>query len=171
MVDLNSTWHIYVPLYSGAGYLSGDVTFQWKNSSDVDGTLNWSMPPRSADPIYPDGFSTQVTMQGCLFTPTKSFATDWLNKTLNFPNNYSDLLSLTKGANQLGTILSFNNQSSWVSLNPNHGTLSGTFFSAYLDPVTGKVTNTPIQGVILQRPGIGGGYFFTGSGYQEFDIY
>ena len=55
------TTPLYSTAYKKLGSVQGMATFQSiANQSDGDGVLNWFKPPRSSDPLYPAGFTTQL---------------------------------------------------------------------------------------------------------------
>ena len=171
----NGSLQVYTPLYSSTGYLSGDVAFEYQDSSDIDGSLSWVKPPRTKDRLYPSGISTTVYLQGSFFNPKESFSNDFVNSYLNFSDGnqntvFKDRLLLTKGSNQLGTVLTLNNQAAWFQVNPHTGWFSGDLFGVYRNG-GGRQVNTPFQGVILQKTLQGGGFFFDGTTNGEVDIY
>ena len=92
----NGSWPVYIPLYLKQGTLVGAVTFtNIVGVSDLSGALTWFKPVIPTSKLYPDGFTTQITLLGSAYTAPATGT-----PALNVPNATCNLL-VTSGAGDL----------------------------------------------------------------------
>ncbi len=161
VVSGDGMWPVYIPLYLKQGSLVGFVTFtNIVGLSDLGGTLTWFKPVISGSKLYPNGFTTQITLLGSAYTapPLGTAALSVSNTTCN--------LLVTSGA---GDLISFVSNS--VTLNPNNKVTlcvtngfkltltarTGLFSGSFVNPATSKPTT--FKGALLQTQNDGAGLF------------
>jgi hypothetical protein len=161
VVSGNGIWPVYIPLYLKRGSLVGFVTFtNIVGISDLGGTLTWFKPVSPGSKLYPNGFTTQITLLGSAYT-----APPLGTAALSVSNTACNLL-VTSGA---GDLVSFASNS--VTLNPNNKVTlcvtngfkltitarTGLFSGSFVNPVTSKPTT--FKGALLQKQNDGAGFF------------
>jgi len=142
-------------------YLTGLLTFQSTDVSDVSGTLSWNKSP-SAAPFYPAGFSTTLPCVGSIYaapaptsglkpmdvtpgTATAAFAAGNLPQTLDVPVVISQkdrATMVTPGAPDVSLVI-----------NPVSGTVTGSFVMPNGNLLRG------VRGVVIQKQQTAFGYF------------
>ena len=101
VVSKNGIWPVNIPLYAKQGSLAGLVTFtNIVGVSDLGGTLTWFKPAVPAAKLYPNGFTTQVTLLGSMYA-APSPGTPALSVS-----NASCNLIITSGAGDLASFVS-----------------------------------------------------------------
>ena len=160
-VSQNGMWPVYVPLYVKQGSLVGFVTFtNIVGISDLGGTLTWLKPPSATAKLYPNGFTTQITLLGSRYaapavgTPALSVS----NATCNLlvTSGAGDLASFVSNIVTLGT----NNKVSLCVTNGFKLTVTaktGAFSGSFINPATAKALT--FKGVLFQKQNDGAGYF------------
>jgi hypothetical protein len=159
VLSKDGEWPLYASLYSGNGSALGWLTISpagglGESLPDIDGLVNWIKLPQSTANLYPNGFTNQTEGVGSTYTFTRGIS------LLNFTEG---LVCLSKGnlaafTNQI--ILDANSKVTNESTNKlslKISTSSGMFQGSVVDPLTHKVI--PISGAVLQKQGIGTGYF------------
>ena len=160
-VSGNGMWPVYVPLYGKLGSLAGLVTFtNIVGVSDLGGTLTWFKPAIPAAKLYPNGFTTQITLLG------SAYAAPLLGTTaLNVSNATCNLL-VTSGEGDLASFISNSvtlNTNNKVTLCVTNGfkltitTKTGLFSGNFINPVTSKPTT--FKGALFQKQNNGAGFF------------
>ena len=172
-VTQNLSWPLCATLYWNKGYVSGMVSFQDQDQSDLSGVLLWYKPARLKE-LYSHGINTQVSLIGSGYTPGIPFSVNFSSASLLFQDGdqnsvFEGGFSLSKGANQLGTEPDSDNQSVWIRLDNRDGSLSGNLSGFFIDRF-GRPAGTPVHGVILQKTMSAGGYFFDGVTNGAFQI-
>ena len=162
-------WPVYIPLYLKHGSLVGFVTFtNIVGISDLGGTLTWFKPASPGSKLYPNGFTTQITLLGSAYS-----APPLGTAALSVSNTVCNLL-VTSGA---GDLVSFMSNS--VTLNTNNKVTlcvtngfkltitarTGLFSGSFVNPATSKPTT--FKGALLQKQNDGAG-FFTGTDQTGF---
>ncbi len=161
VVSKNGMWPVYVPLYTKQGSLEGSVAFtNIVGVSDLGGILTWFKPAVPGSKLYPNGFTTQITLLGSKYiaplpgTPALSVS----NATCN--------LLVTSGAGDLVSFLSNSvtlNTNDKVTLCVTNGfklTLTartGLFSGSFINPSTSKPLT--FKGALLQKQNDGAGLF------------
>ncbi len=77
-LDTQHRFPLFAPLYEGRGWIAGDVGFPG-NADDtaVAGQLDWFKPAIPAAPVYPNGFSAQVSLVGSRYLLSDSRGSAW----------------------------------------------------------------------------------------------
>ncbi len=157
-------WALFVPLYAKRGYVMGQLAFESLSESDIDGTLTWFKPAKSArskDSFQPLGFTTAPTLVGARFqAPHKS-------QIVQFTPQASAGELVLQDGNLTGTLsvpltLSATNKFLFTSPNANKCALtvspgSGLLRGSFLPP--GAKASVSLKGVIYQKTSIGAGFF------------
>ena len=161
VVSGSGMWPVYIPLYLKQGSLVGFVTFtNIVGVSDLDGTLTWFKPVVPSSKLYPNGFTTQITLLGSTYT-APPLGTPALSVS-NAPCN----LLVTSGAGDLVSFLSNSltlNTNNKITLCVTNGfklTLTartGLFSGSFVNPATSKPTT--FKGALLQKQNDGAGLF------------
>ena len=159
-VSENGMWPVYIPLYSKQGSLGGMVTFTNVTSvSDLGGTLTWFKPAVPSAKLYPNGFTTQITLLGSAYTvpPLGTPALSVSNATCNLlvTSGAGDLTSFVSNTVTLNT----NNKVTLcvtngfkLTITPKTGLFSGTF----VNPATSKPMK--FNGALFQKQNDGAGF-------------
>ncbi len=154
----NGQWPVYAPLYKRRGLLLGWLTVTNTARSDLQGLLVWSKPGGIIGPLYPAGFTNEVTALGSRFAQPAAGT-----PVLNFRN----AAVLLEGGGLIApvtnevvleprtrlTVSPPNSNRLALALNVKTGRIGGGF----LDPETGK--RRAIKGVLLRKSNAGAGYF------------
>ena len=73
ILDTENQFPLFARLYDGAGWIAGDIAFpDMPDGRDVTGHLAWVRSP-----LYPAGFSTQVSLAGSRYVLSDSHRTAW----------------------------------------------------------------------------------------------
>jgi sulfur relay (sulfurtransferase) complex TusBCD TusD component (DsrE family) len=80
-VSGNGYWPLYLPLYSGNGFLMSWLAFASNTNSDLAGRLIWFKPADSTSAYYPGGFTCEGDAFGSVYLPT--------DPVLNLPDQVS----------------------------------------------------------------------------------
>jgi hypothetical protein len=143
-------------------YLTGLLTFQSTDVSDVSGTLSWTKSPSATTPFYPAGFSTTLPCVGSSYTApaprsglqaldvtpgaaTAAFAAGNLPRELDVPVVISQTdraTMVTPGAPDVSLVI-----------NPLTGTVTGSFV------MPGGNLIRAVRGVVIQKQQTAFGYF------------
>jgi hypothetical protein len=160
-VSENGMWPVYVPLYGKLGSLSGLVTFtNVVGVGDLGGTLTWFKPVLAGSKLFPNGFTTQITLLGSFYTVPAPGTT-----ALTVSNATCNLL-VTTGAGDLPSFASNSvtlNTANMITLCVTNGfkltitTKTGLFSGSFVNPNTSKPTK--FNGALLQKQNDGAGLF------------
>lgn len=160
-VSKNGMWPVYIPLYTKQGSLEGLVTFtNIVGVSDLGGTLAWFKPAIPGSKLYPNGFTTQITLLGSKYatplsgTPALNVSNATCNLLVTFGSG--DLVSfvsnsVTLNANDKVTLCATNGLK--LTLTAKTGLFSGSF----INPATSKPMT--FKGALLQKQNDGAGLF------------
>lgn len=158
MVAQDGVLPVYAPLYSTKGSLAGALTFRATSVSDLDGTLNWTKPPRSWDLYYRAGFAMTVPAVGSLYKKPAAGA-----RLMDLPSgfvalgagnlNSAILLPMTLSTANRITLPLVNPQMVSFTLN----TLSGMIVGKFAHPGDNKLRT--IRCVVLQKQKCAYGFF------------
>jgi hypothetical protein len=161
IVSENGMWPVYIPLYSKLGSLEGLVAFtNIVGVSDLGGTLTWFKLASPAAKLYPNGFTTQITLLGSTYA-----APPLGTPALNVSNATCNLL-ITSGAGDLSSFVSNSvtlNTNNKVMLCVTNGfkltitTKTGLFSGSFVNPATTKPM--AFRGVLFQKQNDGAGLF------------
>ena len=130
------TWPLYDSLYKNNGACIGWVTLKQDNT--LSGTVHWFKEPGAAGALYPDGFSTALSLTGGIYVSPASGgpsveATGQL--TLGGGNLTSNIvISVSISPKGTGTASPVGSNDLKLKVAPTTGALSGSF----LDPTIGK---------------------------------
>jgi len=160
------TWPLYESLYRNNGSCIGWVTLNEDNT--MGGTVYWFKGAGSTGALYPDGFSTALSLTGDIYVPPADSgpsvaATGQL--TLGGGNLTSNIvINVSVNAKGTGTVSPLGSNDLKLKITPTTGALSGSF----LDPTTSKTVR--FEGLLLQSSGAASGYFLgtTESGFVTF---
>ena len=138
------------------------------DDNTVGGTVYWFKGAGSAGALYPDGFSTALSLTGDIYvSPADNgpsvAATGQL--TLGGGNLTSNIvISVSIATNGTGTATPAGSNDLKLKIAPTTGALSGSF----LDPTTSKAVK--FDGLLLQSSGAASGYFLgtSESGFVTF---
>ena len=155
-VSKNGQWPLYIPLYSGQGFIFSWITFANTGTSDFSGNLSWIKPSLPKAKLYPAGFSTSTSVSGSRYSrpaPGEGVL-NLTDATLvltggNLDQPISDPISF--GPNSRVTNLGSDKLSLSFSLS------SGLFSGHVVNPNTSK--SISFHGVVLQKQNIASGYF------------
>lgn len=143
----NSVWPLYSSLYGGSGVLIGWM--QCTNQIDITGSAVWEMPA-GAGGLYPGGLTNQIDVTGSRVQGSFGFigkgATVFAGAGLANPFTNNVIV---------GNTIQSLNSSLKLSVNPHTGLFSGSV----IDP--GNQQKLLFQGALLERSGIGGGFFLN----------
>ncbi len=158
----SGTWPLYIPLYGGAGAVSGSVTFRDRAElTDLDGGLTWQRPALRNALFYKDGFTAHVALGGSRFTALPSAFTQQQLEVMLSAGNLPTLKTarvpaFSRNVTRSGDLV--------LSVDATNGLLTGSF----LHPVTR--TRQPIFGAILSKLGMAAGYFPGKNQTGEFEL-
>ena len=149
-------WPLFAPLYKGQGLVSGPVTFASSDASDLSGNVSWVKLAALRTKFFKSGFALDSNLTGSSYTPPargtpvlgSSSATLVLqgdSQTINDPISF--------GPNNRVTDLNGNRLS--LTFSPAYGSFTGKLSSP------GNITAATLRGVVLQKQGVGSGYFLT----------
>jgi hypothetical protein len=169
IVSKDGTWPLYIPLYAKQGSISGWVTFtNVVGVSDLSGTLSWFKPPTPTARLYPDGFTTRITLQGSQYAapPPGIPALNVSNPVCNLLTTFGagDLTSFVSNTVTLGS----NNKVSLCATNKFKLSITvktGLFSGSFVGTSTAK--STAFRGAIFQKQNDGAG-LFLGTGQTGF---
>jgi hypothetical protein len=160
-VSENGMWPVYIPLYSKLGSMGGLVAFtNIVGVSDLGGALTWFKPAIPAAKLYPNGFTTQITLLG------STYAAPPLGTTALTVSNAACNLLITSGAGDLTSFVSNSvtlNTNNKVTLCSTNGlkltvtTKTGLFSGSFVNPVTARPT--VFRGALFQKQNDGAGLF------------
>ncbi len=163
---------VYIPLgYKTVGSLVGSMAFEdVPGMSDCDGSLTWQKPAQTAAGLYKAGFATTLSAVASLYSPPPAgalaldlpIASSNATVTLSEPDFASTLshdvtlgISPTLPGTDGVTVTSPSADALTMSVKTKSGVFSGTF----VNPLTNKATK--LQGVLLYKQSIAGGYFLS----------
>ena len=154
-----ATMPLFSTAYKKLGSVQGTATLQSiANQSDCNGTLDWFKPPRSSDPLYPSGFTTQLNYLVSRFAaPARG------QRVLTLPDSTSNLRITLAGGN-VAPIAPFN-----ITLDRNNRVIGngGVGFKMSIKSKTGAFKGSFIDqsqtrkftGSIFQKQNVGTGAF------------
>ncbi|HKX62870.1 MAG TPA: Ig-like domain-containing protein, partial [Verrucomicrobiae bacterium] len=145
---------VYVSLYSGKGAVLGWIAFRDRPTTDLDAVLSWTRPSLAGS-LYPGGFVSESAMIGSLFeaAPGNSPVIDLPNPTIRFEGgnltaSFTNTLAVAGGGfSNLGA------NALTLKVTPPSGLFRGTV------QVPGSSLTLPFNGVVVQKTGVGCGYF------------
>lgn len=153
-------WPVYISLYGRQGAILGWVTFRDESTTDLDGSLSWLRPALAGSSPYSAGFVAEPALLGSRYTtPARTEpVVAWTDPVVHFtggglPAAFTNSLTVTPSL----TGLTGTNDCS-VKITPTTGLFSGVIDR----PDTGAPL--PFRGAILQKSGLGGGYFTSTNG-------
>jgi hypothetical protein len=157
--------------YKKAGTLLGTILFQDSSEeSDCEGVLTWTKPAQPTAQRYQAGFSTLPTLVGGRYVaPAKGEnALDFGQQPMTgvgFGAVLGDLLSPIADQISISTASAVRETSTptdklTVKINPATGLITGSFTANFFGPLSGQKTlSVPLNGAIVQKVGIAGGFF------------
>ncbi|MBL6763953.1 MAG: PQQ-binding-like beta-propeller repeat protein [Verrucomicrobiae bacterium] len=154
-ISSGGVWPVYVPLYGGAGMLTGWISVTNHPSLDLHGDLRWIKPPTPSDRYYPGGFAARRFVFGSIYKPShdnldkrKGLAGVLLGGNLGRVVLGQDVATMPLTSPQRETLQQFKYQ-----VDQNSGRVEGSF----LHPETKQPT--AFRGVLVQKRGWKSGYF------------
>lgn len=142
----DGVWPVYSSLYSGAGAFIGWL--QCTNSSDIIGSGVWVVRP-GASGLYPNGLTNELKAVGSQTTGSAGA----LAHSIAILSGESLTPSITNN------IAIINKTSVGGSLQLSVNLKTGLFTGSVIDP--GSSQKLSIQGALLEKSGIGGGFFLN----------
>ena len=145
---------VYASLYSGQGAVLGWIAFRDRPTTDLDAVLSWTRPSVPGS-LYPGGFVSESAMIGSLFdaVPGNGPVLDLATPTIRFEGgnltaSFTNTLAVTGGGfSNLGA------NALTLKVTPPSGLFRGTV------QVPGSSLTLPFNGVVVQKTGVGCGYF------------
>jgi hypothetical protein len=171
-VKSDGTLALYSVLpYRKPGTLLGSLLFKdMPEESDFSGGLTWSKPAQTVAQRYQAGFTTRPGMAGGRYTaPAKGEnALDFAQVPLtgidfgavegDLPGMLSDTISISTASVAKETSTPADKLT--IRINPANGLVTGSFTTTFFAPPTGQKTVTvSLNGAIVQKAGVAGGYF------------
>jgi hypothetical protein len=154
-ISAAGVWQMFVKP-AGVGRISGPLVFRSLDGTDLDGTLDWSMPANKRATRYPSGFATQAGLDGSVYLapPLQAQIFPAGPASLTIEAGKISVVPATKSLNvDTGNLIHIlTNERFSMSLAGPTGLFSGTFVD------TAKTVRT-FHGAVLQKQGIGGGVF------------
>jgi plastocyanin len=151
----NGDWLLFVPLYSGQGFILGAMTFESTSTDDLHGNVVWMKPNVPKAKLFPAGFTFTTTASGSQFSR---------------PATGNNILGLTDATVRLTgdslqqdvvNQISVNASNRVSNLSSNKLTLTfsanGSFTGRVTDPVT--MRSISFNGVVIQKEKLGLGWF------------
>jgi hypothetical protein len=146
----------YGSLYSGQGAILGWIAFRDRPTTDLDAVLSWARPSLPGS-LYSGGFVSESAMIGSSFdaVPANTPALDLANPVIRFEGgnlsvSFTNLLAVTGGTfSNIGV----NVNALSLKVTPSAGLFSGTV------QVPGSSLTLPFNGAVVQKAGVGCGYF------------
>jgi PKD repeat protein len=159
-VSKQNTWPLYVSLYENRGAVLGWVTIG--TNGMVGASVEWFRPANLASPRYPDGFSTNVTLNGSVYARAGESRLSFAGNgqlTVGGGNLKSNIVGdvYISPAGDVAFALP-NAENLRMKINPDTGEFKGSFTSP-----DGNET-FHFKGLVLQVDDYGAGYFMTASG-------
>ena len=147
-------WPFFASLYGGTGQILGWLTFASVDVQDLGGSLSWVKLPSAAAAYYSGGFDVQSYARGSSYDGGRQPITGFQSGRLQLSGgglaqSLENGVTISAG-NKVGNL---GPNKLTLTLNPSQGTYSATM----TDPNTGKALRA--NGVMLQKQGIGTGYF------------
>ncbi len=155
---------LYTPLYKGQGSLSGSLSLNPADQTDLDGTVRWVNPSRPQSAVAPAAFDATLDAFGSAYTPPAPH-TPVLAVTPGTPNSKLHLDGSNLTVTQTG-ILNAASQFSWPNatlegLSVTVNVHTGVFTGSFLNPNTRQ--KNVLHGVIFKKQNAGYGYFLGGN--------
>ena len=161
-IGSDGTFPLYVRLYNGGGALLGFINARSLDATDLDGGLNWFRPAIGVARYFRDGFSTQVTLAGSIYSPPAAGT-----RVLNYSDSAANALIRLGGGNldqelDKTATLSANNRLTVDEIADDHLTITlslanGLFSGTFIHPTLHRLVG--FRGALLQKQNIGGGFF------------
>ncbi len=174
-VSKGDTLAFHVPLYAGAGAITGQLVLRESAVSDLDGSLHWVRPAQPGRRFYAGGFQADQPIVGSRYTapaagtPVVEVEAAENNSRLLLGGGDLDPAVVHVQPTTLDTDNHISLESPIlqglrVTIQPATGRFSGSF----IHPATGVATK--LHGVIFQKQNAGFGYFLglDESGYTSF---
>lgn len=143
-------WPFYTSLYSGQGQLLGWMVFTNTGSQGIAGNIDWIKSAGAR--FFPNGFDFPTSVMGSVYSSTTPVI--GFNSGVVILSGGALSTGITNNVAVNGTsIVNSGGTKLTMKLNTSNGSLSGSA----VDPLTGS--SIPFNGVYLQNPGEGLGYF------------
>jgi len=157
-ISKNGQWPLYGPLYRGNGSLYSWIQINGSPDEDLSGDVTWIKPEMSRSWLYPEGFAIVETAIGSRYSrpPRGIKVLDLSSASIEFNGGNRDqgiTNHVTLDSNNRVQNLSANGLRLSISI------ANGSFSGRVMDPITWEWL--PFRGVVLQRQGIGAGYFLN----------
>ena len=162
-ISADGRWPLYVPLYGGAGSLSGWITV----SGGLSGTVAWNKPATTKSKAYVFGFELSSTLSGSTYTKPSFGGTILGGDQLHLTISGADIGTTISDDIQIGPNGKVINLGS-DRLNLSFSTSTGTFKGSVVSSDTGR--SLPFSGVVLQDQGTAVGYFLSDGSSGEVSI-
>jgi uncharacterized repeat protein (TIGR02543 family) len=152
-ISTQGMWPMYASLYSGKGIILGWLTFTNDAAVDIEGGLYWQKQAQKGT-FYSRGFTNQPQVSGSAYAPIKTRALSRTNDIVwfaegNLPNSFTNSITInnTKAV------------STNKALSMTFVSSTGLFSGSVPNPYGGKLKTISFKGAVLQKQGIGGGFF------------
>jgi hypothetical protein len=154
VVTKGAQWALYLPLYAGQGFVSGQLNFVATGSNDLSGELTWTKLGMTKAKFFPSGFVFQTAASGALYIRPAAGSAVLPFSSGQVVLSGGDLTQtitnqITLGGNNLATGAS----QLKLSFAPSTGLFRGTAVS----PASGE--KLTLGGVVLQKSSFGSGLF------------
>lgn len=140
--------------------LTGLLTFNSTNESDIEGTLAWTKNPRARDAFYPAGFSVQLPAVGSLYAPPgpglqpMDVSPGAASAGFSGGNIAPTTVAVSVSQQDKVTMVTPGEPELTLSINPVSGAISGSFKLP-----GGNNVSRGIRGIVLQKQQAAYGYF------------
>jgi cyclophilin family peptidyl-prolyl cis-trans isomerase len=161
-------WRFFSPLYREGGSILGWAQFETNRAGSFSGPLYWFEPMDLTNHYYGSGFTNTVLLRGSRYVPPGAGerVLNWTNGTMVLQGgNLPAPLTVRVALGLDHTFMTFGSPIPlMLAVDPKTGQVSGHF----QHPVT--LVDTPLQGMVVQGFGVGGGLYYGTSQTGSFLI-
>ena len=158
VLSKDGIWPMYSSLYGGSGALVGWLQ-RTNGSSEIGGSAVWIVPA-NRNALYPNGLTNELKASGSTVTNTPAIS----HSTIVLSGSH-----LSSPITNNVTISGKTGQSVDKSLTLSVDVKNGLFNGSVVDPDSGQ--KLLFQGALLERSGIGGGFFLNATKDQGGKVY
>jgi hypothetical protein len=149
----NGEWPVYIPLYKGAGSVSGWLNVSNTTAGSCTGVLQWNKTT-SYGKIFANPFQAKIPVAGSPLSTTQDLGASLKNAAVVL-HGAGLGTQITTTTSVSGQTVTFDGSNGSATFTPSNGRFSGKHYN----PVT--KSSEPIKGVILQQQQMASGYFLT----------
>jgi hypothetical protein len=157
----NGIWPLYSSLYGGSGSLIGWLQLT-NGNTDIGGSAVWVLPPNKST-LFKDGLTNELNATGSSLTSPSG--TSGSSSTMMIFTGAPFIFPVTNCV----TISGKTGQSPDNSLTLSVDAKNGLFTGSVVDPDSSQTLS--FQGALLEKSGIGGGFFLNANKDQGGKVY